>query len=83
MHDTDKKYFLEKPGAIRKLWILLWVSCGLTLVPEFFLHRHSYFGMDSTFGFFAGLGFFACAILILLAKGIGFALKKREDYYND
>jgi hypothetical protein len=77
-----KKYFLERPGSIRKLWMLLWLVCGLTLVPEFFIHRHPHFSHDHYFGFYAGLGFVACAVLIILAKGVGWLLKRREEYYD-
>ena len=49
---------------------------------ELFTHRHPHFGFDGFFGFYAILGFVACAALILIAKGIGFVLKKGEDYYD-
>ena len=80
----DKKPgFFEKPATIRALWILLYAVCGLTLVPELFIDRHVYFGIDHFFSFFAVLGFIACALLILFAKGLGFMLKKDEDYYDE
>ena len=75
--------YFDRPEVIRKLWILLYVVCGLTVVGEFFIHRHPHFAYDNYFGFFAVLGFVACALLIILAKGIGFFLKKKEDYYDD
>lgn len=77
------KGFFERPGVIRGLWILLWVVCGLTLLPEFFIERHPHFAIDGFFGAFAVLGFVACAILILVAKAGGYLLKRREDYYHD
>jgi hypothetical protein len=83
--NNQKKYtdFFERPGTIKALWVLLFAVCALTLVPDFFIHRHPHFAYDDKFGFFALLGFVACALLILLAKGIGFVLKKKEDYYDD
>ena len=75
--------FFEKPTTIRALWILLFTVCALTLVPELFIERHAYFGIDHFFSFFAILGFIACALLILFAKGLGFLLKKNEDYYDE
>ena len=83
MSTNDKKDFLERPGTIRLLWILLWVICGLTLVPEFFLDRHPHFERDGMFGYYALLGFVACAALILIAKGLGYILKRKENYYDD
>ncbi|MDX1764082.1 MAG: hypothetical protein R3231_07150 [bacterium] len=78
----EKQYWLERPGSIRKLWILLWAICALTVLPDFFLHRHPHFGIDHISGFFALLGFVACAILILAAKVISFVLKKKVNYYD-
>ncbi len=82
MNSSEKQSFLERPGAIRILWILLWAVCGLTLVPELFIERHPHFSFDGFFGFAAVLGFVACALLILIAKGLGFFLKRKVDYYD-
>jgi uncharacterized membrane protein len=83
----DREYereldFLERPSTIRWLWILLYIVCGLTLVPELFLDRHAYFGFDGFFGFYALMGFIACAVLILIAKFGGKFLKRTEQYYD-
>ena len=75
--------FFEKPATIRTLWILLFAVCGLTLVPELFIERHAYFGIDHFFSFYAILGFIACALLIILAKGLSYILKKNEGYYDE
>lgn len=64
------------------LWILLFVVCGLTIVPDFFTHRHPHFGFDGFVGFYAIFGFVACAVLILLAKLISKILKVKVNYYD-
>lgn len=81
----SKKEFdwFDKPENIRKLWIFLWGSCALTVVLQFFTHPHGHFGWDDWFGFSAALGFVACAVLILAAKGMGFVLKRKPGYYDD
>ena len=61
---------------------MLWVVCGLMIIPDLFTHRHPHFGFDGFIGFYALFGFVACAVLILLAKLIGRVLKVREDYYD-
>lgn len=82
--DEKKTFdFFDRPSVIRKLWILLYVVCGLTLIPDFFTHREPHFGFDGFFGFYALLGFLSCAALILLSKLIGLILKTREDYYDE
>ena len=74
--------FFDKPKNIKKLWIMLYVICGLLIIPDFFAHRHAYFGVDSFFGFYALLGFVSCAALILFSKLVGLVLKAKEDYYD-
>jgi len=80
----QKKEFdwFDKPGNQRLLWILLYAVCGLLIIPDFFTHRHSYFGFDGYFAFYALLGFVSCAVLILFSKLVGLVLKVREDYYD-
>ena len=80
--DNKSPNLLEKPGTTKILWILLYGICGLTVGAEFFIERTPHFTIDNFFGFYAVLGFACCAVLIILAKGIGFILKRKEDYYN-
>ena len=74
--------FFDRPPVRRNLWILLWVVCGLTIIPDFFTHRHPHFGFDGFIGFYALFGFVACAVLILFSKLIGRVLKVTEEYYD-
>lgn len=71
-HDENRKL----------LWKLLYGTCALTVVAEFFVHTEPHFGFDGFTGFSALLGFVSCAALIILAKALGLALKKKEDYYD-
>ena len=81
--------YFDRPENIRKLWIMLYVICGLLIIPDLFTHRHTYFGFvgdhikDSSFGFYALLGFVSCAVLILFSKLVGLVLKAKEDYYDE
>lgn len=81
---TLKKPFryLDKPKTIKRLWIALYVICGLTLIPDLFTTRHGGLGIDSFMGFYALLGFVSCAVLILFSKIVGLFLKVKEDYYE-
>jgi len=80
-----KKEFdwFDHPKNRKILWILLWGVCLLSVVAEIFVHRHKLFDAEYFFGFYALLGFTACLVAILLAKGLGLLLKVREDYYDD
>ena len=81
---SSKKEFdyFDRPQVRRTLWILLFVFCGLSVIPDLFTHRHPHFGFDGFIGFYAIFGFVACAVLILLAKIIGKLLKVKETYYD-
>ena len=74
--------YFDKPENIKKLWIMLYVICGLTVLPDLFTHRHAYFGVDGYFGFYAVLGFISCAVLILFSKLVALFLKAKENYYD-
>ena len=78
--------YFDQPNVKRKLWILLWSVCAISVFLELFLHRHGHFGehsIDSYFGFYAILGFVACALCIAVAKVLGLFLKVKPDYYDD
>jgi hypothetical protein len=85
MKQEKETGYLERPGTIRKLWVILFIICGLTVVSDIFLRgepHEPHFGIDHYFGFYAFLGFVACAVLILFAKAVGFILKRKENYYD-
>lgn len=75
--------YFDRPETIKKLWVFLYVACGLTILPDFFIHRHPHFGFDGFFGFYALLGFGSCAVLILFSKLVGWLLKVDEAYYDE
>ena len=68
----------------RKLmWILLYGSCALTLVAEFFVHaEHHFHFMEFSFSS-AVLGFVVCSLMIISAKALGYLLKQKESYYDN
>jgi len=74
--------YFDRPGTRRLLWLLLWGLCALSVAAEFFIDKHPHFAAEKFFGFFAILGFVACAGLIVIAKGLGFLLKAGVDYYD-
>lgn len=90
---NEKKEFdwFDKPESKRLLWILLWVACGLTLVAEpIYLmlaehkkHAEGLFKYIKWPIFYAVLGFVSCALMIVVAKVLGFWLKKPADYYGE
>jgi UPF0716 family protein affecting phage T7 exclusion len=41
-----------------------------------------YFGVDGWIGFGAVFGFLSCLLMVLFAKGLGYLLKRDQDYYR-
>ncbi|MBL4903850.1 MAG: hypothetical protein JKY62_14530 [Desulfocapsa sp.] len=83
MPETDIKLgYFDQPKTKKMLWRLLWAICILSLLLEFFIQRKVHFPQEDFFGFYGLLGFIACSCSILLAKLVGFFLKKGEDYYD-
>ncbi len=78
----DQGYF-DRPETKKMLWRVLWGFCALTVILELFVHKHPHFEQEKLFAFSGLLGFIACALLILIAKGLGFFLKAKVDYYDD
>ena len=92
MSEPPQKPFIpDQPTVSRKFWIALWLTCGVSVLLELFVHRHEHFkdsasalaSASNGFGFYFVLGFLACSGAILLAKGLGLFLKARENYYDD
>ena len=86
--DKELPYFYQERTK-KRLWIVLWAFCIVSVVLEFFIHkRHSHFAesglqsMDGIFGFYAMMGFVGCFILIIIAKLLGVFLKTKGDYYD-
>jgi uncharacterized membrane protein len=68
----------------KKRWLLLCFLAGLVILvlAEMAVHKHPAFDWDGTYGFFAGYGFFACLVLLLLARILRPLVMRSEDYYD-
>ena len=75
-------HWLTRPATIRKLWWGFSAVLALTVVAQLFVYVKGYFDVDGWFGFGAVFGFFSCVAMVLFAKGLGFFLKRSEDYYT-
>lgn len=77
----ERDHWLARPENIRLLWRGFWVVLGLTVAAQFFIPVKGHFGIDGWFGFGAVFGFFSCLAMVLVAKALGYSLKREEDYY--
>jgi hypothetical protein len=53
------------------------------LALELFVEPQPHFALERLFAFNALYGFVACAVLILVARGIGWFIKRPDTYYDD
>ena len=84
MNDKNQQdAWLARPESIRKLWIGFSAVLALTVVLQFVIKVKGYFGIDGWFAFGAIFGFLSCLLMVLVAKALGFALKRDEDYYRE
>ena len=87
--NSEKKHRLDDPGNVNKIVYTLYAVCALLLAGDFFDYKHIHFKHDNElfnfedwFGFFGFFGFVACVALVLAAKLLRVALKRKEDYYD-
>jgi hypothetical protein len=76
-------HWLVRPRTIRRLWRIFIAILALTVLAQLAVETDPHFAPEGWFGFNALYGFLACAALILIAKGLGAFLKRRDDYYAD
>lgn len=72
----------RRPATTRVLWVVLALMLAVTLVAEAFVHLHPRHRLESWFGFNAAFGFLGCIAMVLVAKALGAALQRAEDYYE-
>ena len=80
--NDENLHWLVRPTTIRKLWWGFSIVLALTVAAQLFIYVKGYFGVDSWFGFGAAFGFLSCLAMVLVAKGLGFFLKRDEDFYS-
>ena len=82
MNDSQQDdAWLARPSSIRLLWKVLWGVLALTVAAQLVIKIKGYFGIDDWFAFGAVYGFLACVAMVLVAKGLGYLLKRDDNYY--
>ncbi len=80
--DAGDKHWLYHRKNQRRLWLGFVLILVATVVAQVAIHVHGHFGYDEWPGFHAVYGFATCAVMVVFAKVLGFALKRPEGYYN-
>ncbi len=76
-------HWLARPESIRLLWRVFAAVLAVTVLAQAVIYIKGYFTVDGWFGFGAVFGFLSCLAMVLVAKGLGFVLKRSEGYYGD
>ncbi|HMB76801.1 MAG TPA: hypothetical protein VKN76_10400 [Kiloniellaceae bacterium] len=78
----DKRYWLDEPRNVRKVFWLLCAICALLAIADFFYHKHAHFKVEE-FPVFYGLYGFVCFVFIVFAgKLLRKIVMRDEDYYD-
>jgi hypothetical protein len=82
MTPEAKKYWLDEPANVTRLYRGLW-AIGIALVLlDLVIHRHAEAGFDGLFGFYGLYGLVAMVLLVLAARVLRRAVMRPEDYYD-
>ena len=82
MNQREPDHWLVRPETIRWIWRISIVILALTVLLQLVIKVKGYFGVDGWLGFGAAYGFLSCLAMVLVAKGLGFVLKRDDDYYQ-
>ncbi len=82
MNPQQDDHWLVRPGSIRLLWRVFWAVLALTVPLQIVIKVKGYFGVDGWIGFGAAFGFLSCVAMVVVAKGLGYILKRDDDYYR-
>jgi hypothetical protein len=78
----ERSYWLDNPRKVDRLMYLFYAACAVLVGIDIFIPKHGPFAIEHYFGFYAVLGFIACAGIILGAKLLRRVLMRPEDYYD-
>ena len=81
--NPNTEHWLVRASTIAWLWRISIVILALTVLAQLVFPVKGYFDIDGWLGFGALYGFLACVAMVLLAKALGFVLKRQENYYHD
>ena len=81
--DDSQLHWLVRRKTIRLLWWVGSIILALLALSDLFVHGHPEFGIDGTFGFYSWYGLLTCLAMVIVAKGLGVFLKRKDTYYDD
>ncbi len=80
---ASEVHWLVRPTTIRGIWIGSLVLLTLLVAAEWLVPIKARFPVDDWPAFGAVYGFVSCVAMVLLAKALGWFLKRPDDYYRE
>lgn len=79
-----KKYWLDDKKNVDKIWYAVIGICALTVIADFFYHKHVEYAVEDFIpGMYGWYGFIACVFLVLSAKVLRKLVMRDEEYYDE
>ncbi|MCH7826313.1 MAG: hypothetical protein IH849_16070 [Acidobacteria bacterium] len=78
----EKKYWLDQPGNVSKIYYSLLVVCLLLLGADLLYDKHAEHPLEQYFGFSAFFGFVSYVFIVFAAKQLRKIVMRPEDYYD-
>jgi len=79
---SEDERWLDRPGSVNLIIKVLMVACALSVLADFFYHKHGDYHFQEWIAFDAVFGFLAYVGLVTAAKGVRRLLMRNEDYYD-
>jgi hypothetical protein len=81
VRSPETKHWLVRPKNIRLMWWIFLCVLAITVAVQALVEVHDHFEVDGLFGFNAAYGFLTCVAMVIVAKVLGWWLKRPDDYY--
>lgn len=83
MASNSKNSILGDPRKDRIVLYVLYGVCALSVIADFFIHRHIDHPWEALPAFYSVYAFISIVVLIFLAKGLRMIVMRKEDYYDE
>lgn len=78
----EKRYLFDNPRNVKAVLYLLYISCGVLLMLDFIIHRHTTYHWEKLLGFYCIYGFIGCSAIVMVSKWLRALVEREEDYYT-
>ncbi|GAB5499954.1 MAG: hypothetical protein PsegKO_22650 [Pseudohongiellaceae bacterium] len=80
--DDNKPGWAEDPVIHQRIRYFLFALCGVLVIADLIVHRHTYLPVEELPAFYAFYGFAALVGVVVLAKSLRQLVGRSEDYYQ-